>query len=170
MSELLSSDALEQQFGPLKLEVLQQDPAGRIICNRVAATGQVVELSKVVFRPEGLAAFPGVHQRILQGTSIGATFKAEAGLPFRRDIHASYRYDQGSLPRVFLKYFSSAEPPTVTDLTVLAGPDSVPYADILEVFSPDVERWELTGGDMGQAVTDRLEAFGAELDALGHPA
>jgi hypothetical protein len=165
MSELLSSTVLERQFGPTELEILKQDEGGRIVCTKVVETGQILELSQVVFQPEGIAAFPEIHREVLAGTSMGKAF-AEDGMPFHRDIHASYRYDHRILPAVFAKRFDSGEPPTVTDLSVTVGPDATPYASILEVFSPRVNPWELTGGEMGEAIVDRLEVFGAELVAM----
>ncbi len=165
MSELLSSDELERQFGPTELEVLQQDTGGRIICTKVAETGEILELSQVIFHPEGIAAFRAIHNKVLSGTSMGKAF-AEDGMPFHRNIRASYRYDHRVLPAVFAERFGSGEPPTVTDLSIAVGPDAIPYADILEVYSPSVNPWELTGGEMDQAIADRLEVFGAELATL----
>jgi hypothetical protein len=165
MSELLSSDVLERQFGPTRLEVLQQDDSGRIICTEAVETGKVLELSQVAFRQEGVSAFPRIHRRVLAGISMGKAF-AETGMPFQRNIHASYRYDQRGLPAIFSERFGTDDPPTITDLLVVVGPDSTPYAEILEIYGPDVNPWELTGGDMGDTVAERLELFGAELAVL----
>lgn len=161
----LSSDALERQFGPTRLEVLKQDEGGRIICTKVIETDKILELSQVVFRQEGISAFPDIHRQVLAGTSIGKAF-AEAGMPFRRDIHASYPHNQRGLPAVFSEWFGSDRPSMVTDLSVVVGPDSAPYADILEVYSADVNPWELAGGEMDQATAERFEAFGATLAVL----
>jgi len=165
MSEVLSSDALERQYGPLIFEVLRQDEAGRIISNTAEGTGKVVELSRIVFRPEGVERFPEVHARILAGISMGTAFRDARLYPGRR-IHASSRYDQRGLPEVFARRFDNHEAPIVTDLTLVAGPDGTPYADILEVFRPETRPWEQDGSDMGQEVAGRLESFGAELAAL----
>lgn len=164
MSELLSSDALERQFGPTELEVLWQDGLHRVIATKVAASGQILELSQVEFRPEGIAAFPDIHRAVVAGTSMGKAF-AQTGLEFDRKIHAAYRYDQHNVPAGLAERFGSGEPPTVMDLSVVVGPEATAYADILEIYSPKVA-WELTGGELDQAVVARINDFGATLASL----
>jgi hypothetical protein len=157
MSELLSSDILERQFGPTILEVLWQDDATRLIATKVKATGQVLELSQVVFNEPGIAGFPEVHREVVAGKSMGKAF-AERAIPFKRQVHAAYRYDQHDLPGSFSERFGAELPPTVVDVSILVGPDSTPYADILEVYSPEVS-WQLNGGEMAGTVVDRIRAF-----------
>jgi len=157
---ILSSDVLERQFGPTKLEILRQDDKERIICTKVAASGQVLELSKVVFRPEGIAAFPKIHQEIVSGTSMGAAF-AKAGVPFKRNVRGSYRYDDA--PSSFVERFGMQGPPTVTNVSILVGSESIPYADILEIYSPRVVPWEPSSEQINPRVVTRINDFGATL-------
>ena len=161
MSSELSSEVLVRQFGNLELEILNQDDRERIICNRTVPDGRVIELSKVAFRQEGVAAFPEIHQRILRGASIGAAF-AEASVPFHREIHASRHYED-EVPSSFAERFGSQEPPTVTDLSVLVGADNIPYADILEVYNPAVVPWEQSPEKLSATAISRLHEFGATL-------
>jgi hypothetical protein len=162
---VLSSDALEDQFGPVQLEILYQNKINRIIATKVAGSGQILELSRVSFRSEGTAAFPDIHRKIIAGASMGKAF-ADSAVPFNRQVRASYRYDQHSLPVIFTQWFGTPKPPAVTSVSIVVGPDDVPYADILEVYSPEVLPWELTEDGMNQAVIDQVNTFGAALAAL----
>ena len=138
MTEYLSSDILENQFGPTELEVLYQDAATRVICTKTVGSGQVLELSLVSFVPAGVERFADVHQAILAGESIGKAFRA-AGVQLNRDFEGGYKY---ALPASFEQRFASREPATVVDVAILVGEHNTPYARILETYSPEVE-WKL---------------------------
>lgn len=161
-----SSDILEERFGPTRLEILRQDEYERIICTKVARSSRVLELSWVAFRPPGTTAFREIHRRVMWGESMGKAFAA-AGVEFHREVRVSYRADSG-VPAIFRERFGSEAAPTITEVTVKVGPKAVPYADILEVYHPDVPPWETTDGPRQpeRAVADRLEVFAAALNAM----
>lgn len=163
---MLSSDALERQFGgPTELEVLRQDDRERIICTKLSESGKILELSRVIFHPEGAAAFPDIHREVVGGKSMGRAF-ADNAVGFNRRVRASCRYDRPDMPAGFAERFGSEQPPTVTDVSILVGPGNVLYADILEVYSPEVSPWEPVGEISGE-VTTAVNAFGKELAAFG---
>ncbi len=130
----LSSDILEQQFGPTEIEILHQDKTTRIICTKTTEDQKILELSRVVFVAEGVALHPAVHQDILNGTSMGKAFRSD-GTEFNREVRSAQKL---SLPSKFTKYFKSEASATVVNVRILVGPNRVPYADIIEVYSPDV--------------------------------
>ncbi len=147
MSDLLSSDILERQFGPTKLSVLYQGGSSRIICTRAKAGGQMLELSFVNFIAAGVEKFPEVHQAILDGVSMGKAFRA-AGVAFSRKERT---VDSQALAASFGRQFGGEGSATILEVTILAGPDETPYAEILETYSPAV-RWprrHSMGGKLG---------------------
>jgi hypothetical protein len=163
----LSSDILEHQFGPTELEVLQQDKSQRIIATKAVGSGQILELSQIRFCPEGVGVFTAIHQKILAGSSMGKTFR-EQGMAFERQVHAVYRCEQQDVPAIFSKRFGTSEGRlTVIDVSILAGPHRTPYADILEIYSPEVA-WNLTDAAMDSEVADRVHTFGKTLATLGN--
>ena len=161
MSEILSSDILERQFGPTELEILWQDDKTRIICTKVADGGQVLELSQVAFHQAGIDGFPDIHKEIVDGKSMGKAFAGQ-GIDFNRQVRAAYEYDQRTLPAGFTERFGTVEPATVIDVSIQVGPGGTPYADILEVYSPAVS-WNLNSGKVTEEVADRISAFGELL-------
>jgi len=161
MANMLSSDILEAQFGPTEVAVLHQDNLERIICTKVLASGQVLELSRVVFGGAGAEKFPDIHRAIVAGESMGKAFRA-AGIEFVRETKGAYKQ---TLPANLQQWFGSSEAATVVDVSILVGADQVPYAQILEVYSPAV-RWPHS---IGQPTTEqrlvisRLDKFLKEL-------
>lgn len=131
---MLSSDILEQQFGETTVEILHQDSKSRIICTKVISTGQVLELSRVVFDPKGAAQFSKIHQTVKTGKSMGKAFK-DAGVDFVRQTQS---VSIQKLPPNFGKQFGSNKPATVVEVAIFVGTDKVPYARILETYSPFV--------------------------------
>ena len=75
MSDMLSSDILEKQFGPTKIEVLYQDTQTRAIRTLTVSGGQVLELSHVKFLDPGITKFPDIHQEVVEGKSMGKAFR-----------------------------------------------------------------------------------------------
>jgi hypothetical protein len=138
MSDVLSSDILEAQFGPTELTVLYQDASSRIICTKAKPGGQMLELSFVNFNQAGAGQFPEVHQAVKAGTSIGKAFR-DAGIAFKREEQL---VDSQALAARFGQQFGSQGAATVMTVSILAGPDQTPYAEILEIYSPAV-RWPL---------------------------
>lgn len=161
---LLSSDILERQFGPTEVEILRQDDTTRIICTKTAS-GQVLELSQVVFHQQGIARFPDIHREIVTGKSMGKTFAAH-DVSFERQVHSACKYDR-ALPAGFTERFGASEPFTVIDVSILVGPDATPYAGILEVYSPEVS-WQLASGEVTEAMAGRIRAFGELLTMPGN--
>jgi len=146
----LSSDILEEQFGPTAVNILHQDNTIRIIQTFVIKTGQVLELSLVRFLPEGVAAFSAVHQSVLSGDSMGKAFRA-AGVEFRRETEFACHHN---VPSALQRCFDSQEPATVSNVRILVGPDKVPYATIVESYTP-ITKWPHLFGDITpQAKTD----------------
>jgi hypothetical protein len=137
---MLSSDILEQQFGPTKIAVLYQDAAARIICTKVAATGQVLEISSVGFVRRGVQAFAHVHKDIAGGQSMGKAFRAR-NIPFTRLTKAAYKR---AVPASFGRLFGAARYATVVEVAIVVGADHIPYADIIETYSPHVQWPETT--------------------------
>lgn len=90
MAAQLSSDILEAQFGPTRLEILRQDDASRVIRTIAIASGQVLEVSRVAFFAQGAAAFPDIHRAVLAGSSMGKTFSGR-GVAFERQVRGTYR-------------------------------------------------------------------------------
>jgi hypothetical protein len=134
MADVLSSDILEQQFGPTTVEVLRQDEHARLICTKVIATGQVLEISSTTFIKAGANEFPAVHQAVLDGQSMGKAFRA-AGVDFVRQTKTTYK----RIPAPeFADWFASNKPATVVEVTILVGPHKTPYATILETYSAAV--------------------------------
>lgn len=150
ISAQLSSDILEKQFGPTTINILHQDDEIRIIQTVAIETGQVLELSLVRFTPEGVAAFPEIHQAILSGQSMGKAFRA-ARVEFRRDSQFAC---SSAVPMPMQKYFASQEPATIVSVHILAGPDKVHYATITETYTPAASWPRIFGTITPQAATD----------------
>jgi len=132
---VLSSDILEEQFGPTKVEVLYQDAVTRIICTRALASGQVLELSYVAFVKSGAEKFPGAHRSVIAGESMGKAFRT-AGIKFTRQQQTACRYN---LPENFERWFERPGAATVVAVSILVGPGKTAYAEILETYSPEVQ-------------------------------
>jgi hypothetical protein len=130
----LSSDILEQQFGPTEIGILLQDDTTRIICTKTIAASQVLELSKVTFVHDGVSKFPAIHQEILRGQSMGKAFRAH-DVAFVRKVQSVQRTP---LPEAFSRRFQSNGPATVVEVSILVGEGETLYATILETYSPKV--------------------------------
>src|SRR5689334_21544837 len=120
MSNVLSSDVLEAQFGPTDVEVLLQNEDERITSTATIKNGipdQTLEISQVRFKEEGAAKFPDVHQAVIEGQSIGKALRA-AGVALSRSVYAGYKY---SLPANFNRCFGSNKPATVFGVKILVG-------------------------------------------------
>lgn len=164
MSDMLSSDILERQFGPTELEVLYQRDLRRIIRTKVAASGQVLELSQVSFKPEGVSAFADVHRQVMDGMSMGKAFAGQ-GVAFRRQTRGVHIYQSDRLPAGFAGQFASEGPATVVEVSIFAGPDGIPYADILEVYNP-VVKWPESATPPDKTALESLDKFGASLHSI----
>lgn len=153
---MISSDVLEQQFGATDIEVWHQDTKVRIICTKVVATGQILEVSRVSFVPDGVLAFAKVHNDIVAGQSMGKAFRAHNISFVRRTISAYKRV----LPAGFGKVFDGNRPANVVLVSIFAG-NNIHYADILETYSPAVVWPQKMPQPVRQPVQDiaALDAF-----------
>lgn len=129
----LSSDILEAQFGPTRIEVLFQNNDQRVI-QTLSTSGQVLEISLVDFDPVGTAAYSAVHQLIIQGTSIGKAFQSADILFHRRILSVVQR----EIPAVLAERFGSQNPASVVRVGIYVGEKNVHYADIFEIYHPEV--------------------------------
>lgn len=160
----LSSDILEEQFGPTSIDILHQDSAVRIIRTIAAKTGQVLELSLVRFLPSAAEAFPDIHRAVLSGQSIGKAFRA-AGATFRREQQFACKQQ---LPPAIHAAFGNDQPATVVSVIIPAGDNAVPYARITETYTSAASWPHLSGKITPQAQTD-LNLLAEHLTALaGH--
>lgn len=141
MADVLSSDILEQQFGPTEIEVLYQDDQTRIIATKVVDSKQVLEVSWVKFIPAGVKKFSKTHQTVMAGESMGKAFRA-SDIGFARQEKAAYSY---ILPANFKRIFGDDKAATIVEVVILAGSNKTPYAEILETYSPAVHWPHLHG-------------------------
>jgi len=160
-SSKLSSDILEQQFGPTELIILYQNGLTRIICTKVLSSGQVLELSLVKFIQSGIDKFPDVHQAIVAGQSMGKAFRAQ-GIDFRRQVNSVRR---SSLPENLSRRFGSNDLATVVAVSIRVGPDRSPYAHILEVYSPAVA-WPYLNNGPNDEQLKAIQSFSQSLQEL----
>lgn len=159
MTEVLSSDILERQFGPTEVDVMLQDETTRIICTKAVGDGRVLEVSWVVFASDAAANFPKPYQDMLAGESMGKAFRAH-GVKLQRNIRDSYTYD---LPATFHRWFGDTNDATVVDLSILAGPNHTPFAEVLETYRPGTI-WPYFTGDPTTEQIRRINLLG---DFLG---
>lgn len=159
--QFLSSDILEDQFGPTVVKIVHQDETTRIIQTVVANTGQVLELSLVRFIPVGVVAFPEAHRTITSGESIGKAFRAQ-GIEFRRNEQFACRYPA---PHEIHQLFKTDKPTVIVSVQILVGPDQTPYADIIETFTGDVV-WPKTFGTPTRQALDSVQLLGRLLDQI----
>ncbi len=130
----LSSDILEQQFGPTEVKILYQDNNRRIISTKVIASKQILELSEVKFMQKGIDAYPEIHRAVVGGKSMGKAFRNQ-GIAFTRQTNVA---TEKVLSSSFNTKFRSNGASTIVDVSIFVGASRVPYAQILETYSPDV--------------------------------
>lgn len=135
MTEVLSSDILERQFGPTEVKILLQDETTRVIATKAAGDGRILEVSWVVFASDAVASFPGPYQDMLAGKSMGKAFRAH-GMEPHREVNNAFTYD---LPAPFYRWFAGTHDATVVGLSILAGPNQKFFAEVLETYRPEVE-------------------------------
>lgn len=162
MSEHLSSDILEAQFGPTAIKVLRQDAGKRVISTN--AGGLALEFSLVTLKGSAPAseAFADVRRDISAGMSMGKAFRGR-GIPFKRRVRAVYSYE---LSDGFRRRFGGSGAATVVEVSVAAGQGAVPYADILEVYAPAVD-WPESGPTPPPKTEASLSGFDKLLTELG---
>jgi hypothetical protein len=167
MSERLSSDFLKDHFkGKLGLKVLYAEGNQRISQTLAQETGQVLELSYVVFDQAGIRKFPDVHAIVLSGVSMGEAFQA-MGIPFYPKRDPSQDIFTHDLPPGFRRRFGEEleGPGTVIDAVVTVGAHLTPYARILETYSPAVP-WGPYQNRLSNEQLGRLDLFDRLLTSL----
>lgn len=157
----LSSDILEAQFGPTGLAVLSHDDRRRVIST--LAGGRALEFSLVTFDAGGKAEFAGMTHDMAAGMSMGKAFR-KRGVPFERQTRGVYAY---GMPPGFRGRFGGQGKATVVEVSIIAGRDAAHYADILEVYAPEVD-WPQDAARLPPAVKERLGDFDELLTELGH--
>ena len=158
MDQQLSSDVLEKQFGPTTIVILHQDSAVRAIQTVAEKTGQVLECSLVRFLPEGIAAFPEVHQAVRSGQSMGKAFRA-ANIEFHRETEFACR---AAVPPALRRRFESQDDAMVVSVRILVGSQKIPYAQITETYTPLAVWPNQFGRPTRQALAD-LEFLAATI-------
>jgi len=131
---MLSSEILENQFGPTHLVVLKQNSTHRIIETVASDSEQVLELSIVTFDKENVDIFPDVHVEIMAGASMGKAFK-KAGIRFIRKINST---SHTRLPVILSSEFNQKGLATIVDVDIFVGEQKAHYCHILEIYSPAV--------------------------------
>jgi len=158
---MLSSDVLEEQFGPTKVDVLYQDSENRIITTRALSDDKVLELSWVMFDSSSEKPYPNIHRDILGGKSIGKAFRDMKVKFHRKQIEIT----KVSLTPVFKDFFKSSGTATVIPVSIYVGADKIHYCDILETYSPIV-KWPEKTVSTSENVSRQIEAFSQRLGDL----
>ncbi len=166
----LNSERIAATFGSYNVRVLDATAERRISSLESIEDGRPVTrtLAIVTFEPGAAAAIAGLHARIVDGASIGATFR-NAGWVIDKPLIGidEVRIPQSSLAMATLMNVSV---PFTAGLhayrfNITKGDASVRYATIIEVHHPaylsvaDLER--IYSGTTQQAATARFK-----LDAL----
>ena len=131
---MLSSDILEQQFGPTELVIVSQNKKHRTIQTIATQSHAVLELSVVSFDRMNTILFPEIHEQILQGSSMGRAFK-NAAVDFFRDVHF---ISHSAVPANIQTIFTNQNAATIIDVDILIGPDKIHYCHITEIYNPIV--------------------------------
>jgi len=131
---MLSSDILEQQFGPTELVIVSQNKKHRTIQTIATQSRAVLELSIVTFDTMNITLFPEIHEQILQGSSMGKAFR-DAAIEFVRDVHFVTR---SVIPANIQTIFTNQNAATIIDVDILIGPDKIHYCHITEIYNPIV--------------------------------
>jgi len=134
----------------------------RIISTKSKSNNQILELSWVTFNLQGISAYPAVHATVWQGKSMGKAFRS-AGVAFARDIQA---ISKSSIPEQLTKLFGRNGLATCIDVSILVGPQKIPYAQILEVYSPAVT-WPGSYTEHGAGQYHKLDKFIKLLEKRG---
>lgn len=158
---VLSSDVLESQFGPTRIEILYQNETERIICTKTNADNKILEVSCVKFNHEGVYKFPAIHREIIKGRSMGKAFRDESVL-FKRNEKYSCRKE---LPALFESWFGSTSSATIVAVDILVGAEKTHYATIMELYHPDVQ-WPNASDGIPNNLDKDLDEFAQKLANL----
>ncbi len=131
---MLSSDVLESQFGPTKLVVISQDQKYRVIETVEKKNNTVLEVSFVTFNLDAIGTYLDIHQKIIDGSSMGKAFR-EAGIKFIRDVRS---ISHNSAAPHIQNRFGRDGLATIIEVDILIGPDKLQYCHINENYNPMV--------------------------------
>ncbi len=159
---MLSSDILEQQFGPTQLVVVMHSSLYRIIQTIAVNNDEVLELSLVTFDPEGIRLFPHIHKTIENGESMGKAYR-NANVAFTRTVRS---VNSGSLPKSLQAHFTSTGLATIVEVDVFIGEDKTYYCHVLELYSPAVD-WPDASSKQTLETKKALLYFEELLKSLG---
>ena len=132
-STKLSSDILEEQFGPTSIVVLLDDEDERAILTKADHGNTLLELSRVTFLQKN-NQYQAVRNIIKSGTSMGKAFRL-LDIPFARQTRSTYQHH---LPPPLEEAFGSGKPATIVEVTIVVGKQKELFADIIEIYSPYV--------------------------------
>ena len=155
---MLSSDILEQQFGPTELVIVSQNKKHRTIQTIATQSRAVLELSIVTFDTMNITLFPEIHEQILQGSSMGKAFR-DAAIEFVRDVHFVTR---NVIPAKIQTMFSSQDAATIIDVDILVGPNKSHYCHITEIYNPIVA-WAMSDDPQSPNVEQALRQISKML-------
>lgn len=157
----LSSDILEQQFGQTALRIHAQNEQERITTTSQADTGAVLEIAWVRFKT--IDAYPSVHASVLSGISMGKAFQVQ-GVAFRRKTHIQARV---AIPKSIERTFRNKEKATLVEVSIYIGAERIHYADITELYAPDVD-WP-PSKTSNNRTREHLKLLVTRLDSLKLP-
>lgn len=163
VTNVLSSDVLEDQFGPTYIDIIYQDHQTRAIATR-ALNGKLLELSYVRFNRTASHLFPNVHQTVINGTSMGKAFR-DYSIPFKRHVLGKYLY---ALRDTFCRLYGDERPAIILDVQILVGSLDSPYATILETYTPDVRAWYGIPTTPSVSCLKRIEMLSALIKENGY--
>lgn len=156
---VISSDVLEQQFGTTSLQVIEQGDHERIITTSAESTDAVLEISWVRFKNTN--THRDIQKRIRAGTSMGKAFRSQ-NIPFTRKIVVSGKV---AAPPFAQNLFQSKAEVTLVEISVYVGLEQTHYADITELYAPEVD-WPLMPSQDDQTLRAYSEAMANRLASL----
>lgn len=158
-AQILNSERIEQTFGSYGIDVLYSDEKVRLSNLYSVHDGRHITRTLAIVRyPDEIdPAFAAVHAAILQGGSIGATFKA-AGWEVMKDYHQYFRsYLSPLLAEAMDVPVDTPMASHAYDLEIMRGDQRFDYALIVEIHHPDYLKEQ-----------DLVEIYGPEV-VIGMP-
>lgn len=132
--QLLGTDIVKKVFGEVKPQIIYQDEDKRITQAKTL-DGIVGAYSIIHFDEFGRKFLPEIHKEVLAGKFIGETFR-EHGVPIHREEECVFVY---SLPQELQRTFGRTERESFCKrLQFRIGHVRVPYASIIEIYSPAI--------------------------------
>ena len=130
----LGTDKVREVFGELKPQIIYQDDAERVMLAK-SLDDRVGAYSIVQFDDFGRKFTPEIHDEVLRGKFIGETFRKH-GVPIFREEECVFVY---TLPQQLQEIFgNSGKESFVKKINFRIGHVRVPYASIIEIYSPRI--------------------------------